>query len=991
MDVADFLRMVWPDEGVYALATPFTPDGQSKTLYTHKVFDSVAAAVAAVNQLKTYKDVFFCIHSLAEARVWNPKKVDPKTKQLGAYEVRVQSNMLKARALFFDLDVGPGDHKYPSQLHALTGLKDFVAATQLPRPLIASSGGGLHVYWPLVESLPSADWRVLATKLKTLAQHHALLADPMRTTDTSSVLRVPGTFNRKDPTNPRPVRLLYDRAEPTPVEDMSRRLDAALIRAGKPTAVDPLERRQIRPFEDMLGSNIQTNSGPPVGFPALVSACKQLRYVVAAKGAVSEPLWYAMLGLVRYCDKGDAAAHYISKGHPDYDFDDTEQKLHQLETKMVGPTTCAKIESVNPGGCEGCPREGVVKSPLSAARQTEQAPAPVMAPPLGLPDAVEVAIPPPPPPYMRLSGGAIGVEMGIKDDPDKRETVTILPYDFHPLRRLTDIGRGVETHAWNVNLPRVGYTQIALDADAMYDVRKLASVLANKGIFPQGDSINLLRSYMVAYINTLQSATDAEILQTNLGWTDDYNAFVMPEKVIHHDGTVKPTNLSLAATRATAAIHKRGTLEEQVRLLKFFAHPDYAANQFAVCAALGAPLFFATGHHGVVVNMSGPPGASKSTTLYTGASLWGDPLGFCINGTTRGATHNARDNRMAITANLPQMVDEITRMQPRDAADLAMGVTQSEGRLRLDASGIERRQVNSNKSTIMLCTANTSLYTVLSVERADSTAESMRVFEMQFDLNGVHTKAQADAYLVGLRENYGHLGELFISHVVKNRAKVVDRVRAIMKAVDQAASIQAGERFWSAAAATALAACEIANELGLLYYKPKVIWEWLLKTQLPAMRNTLQEQYTPPIGVLAEYMELVNGNMLVLQRGAMRNHENIPNVIRQPQNGQLLARLEIDSGQMWIMKKSFRDYCARYGHNFTRILDQLAATGVVVKKHDRKVLGAGTEYAKGQSWCFTINMHHKDVVGEQMVLKKPSGKVLPFETVTGVVNEGVTA
>lgn len=980
MDVADFLRMVWPDEGFYALATPFTPDGQSKPLYAHKVFDSVAAATAAANKLKHYKDVYFCIHSLAQPRVWNPKKVDKKTGELGAFEVRVQSNMLKARALFFDLDVGADDAaKYPSQMEALTGLKAFVADAQLPCPLVASSGGGLHVYWPLVESVKSDDWRELATKLKALALQHKLLADPMRTTDTASVLRVPGSFNRKDPANPRPVQLLFDRAAPTPVDEMLRHLDGALIRAGRPTTVDPLERRQIRPFDDMLGSNIQTQSGPPVGFPALVAACKQVRHVVAAKGVVSEPLWYAMLGLVRYCDKGEAAAHYISKGHPDYDFDGTEQKLHQLETKMVGPTTCAKIESVNPGGCDGCPRKDVVKSPLSAARQTEQAPAPVIPAPVGLPEVVEVAIPPPPAPYMRLKSGAIAIEMGSKDDPERRETEVILHYDFHPLRRMTDIGRGIEVHAWHANLPRVGYTQILIEADAMYDTRKLSSILANNGIFPHGDSINLLRSYMVAYINTLQSTTDAEQMQTNLGWTDNYSAFVLPTKIIQHDGKVKPVNLSLAATRATAAIHKAGTLEAQADLLKFFNHPDYAANQFAICAALGAPIFFATGHHGVVVNMSGPPGASKSTTLYTGASLWGDPLSYCINGTTRGATHNARDNRMAITANLPQMVDEITRMQPRDAADLAMGVTQSEGRLRLDTAGVERRQINSNKSTIMLCTANTSLYTILSAERADSTAESMRVFEIQFDLGSVHTKAQADAYLVALRENYGHLGELFISHVVRNRAQVVDRVRTIMHTFDQAANIQAGERFWSAAAATALAACEIANELGLLQYKPKVIWNWLIDKQLPAMRNTLVEQYTPPIGVLAEYMELVNGNMLVLQRGAMRNHENIPNVIRQPQNGQLLARLEMDSGQMWILKKSFRDYCVRYGHSYSRIIEQLAGTGVITKKHERKVLGAGTDYAKGQSWCITVNMNHPDVMGEQLVPKKLVGKVIPFD------------
>ena len=95
------------------------------------------------------------------------------------------------------------------------------------------------------------------------------------------------------------MRLLFDRAIPTPVDEMLRHLDAALIRAGRSTIADPLERRQIRPFDDLLGSNIQVKPGPPVGFPALVSACRQLRHVVAVKGNVSEPLWYAMLGLVR--------------------------------------------------------------------------------------------------------------------------------------------------------------------------------------------------------------------------------------------------------------------------------------------------------------------------------------------------------------------------------------------------------------------------------------------------------------------------------------------------------------------------------------------------------------------------------------------------------------------------------------------------------------------------------------------------------------------
>jgi hypothetical protein len=976
MDAADFLRTVWPAEGYYALAMPFIPDGSTKVTYTHRVFDTVASAAQAVDQLKAHKDIYFCVHSLAEKQVWNPKKWNYKTKAEGAFEVRTHGNMRMGRTLFFDLDVGSTANKYPTQAAAINGLKQFIADTRLPKPFVVSSGGGIHVYWPMTHDLDSnTDWRDLATKLKLLAQHHKLLVDPMRTTDTSSVLRVPGTFNRKDPANPRPVRLLVDNAQQTSNDTMVQLLDDELIRVG--ITITPHLHRP--PADDLLGSNTQLQSGPPVGFPALVAACRQIRIITEVKGNVSEPFWYAAIGLVRYCEEGNRAVHYISSGHPDYDRDSTEQKLFQLESKAVGPTTCEKLESVNPGGCDGCNRKGTIKSPLSAARQTEQAPAPLVHVFPAVPDAPLVELPPPPAPFLRLKSGSIGIELGSKKDPDARTTVVILPYDFHPVRRMTDLDRGVETHIWRANLPRVGYVDLTVDADALYDTKKLSTTLANKGIFPSGEeSVKLLRLYMVAYINTLQAATDAEMLHTSLGWNDDYTTFVLPDKTLHNDGSVTASNLSHGAERSTAAVSKAGTLERQIELLRFFSSPEYAPNQFSICAALGAPIFHATGHHGVVLNMSGKPGASKSTTLYTGASLWGDPIRYCINGTNSGATSRARDNRMMVTANLPQMVDEITRMNPRDAADMAMGVTQAEGRLRLDMSGVERKSAGHNKSTIMLSTANTSLYSILSAERADSTAESMRVFEIQFTLTRMHKKSEADDYVSELRHNFGHIGEVFMSYVVQHYDEVSERVRTIMRAIDTSADIQAGERFWSAAAAASLTACEIARKLGLLSYNPAVIWHWLTTKQIPSMRGVIDEHYTSSINVLMSYLESVNANMLVLRRGAIRNHDNISNVVRSPEHGQLIARYEQDLGLMWVLKKVFKDYCMRGGHNYTRIMEELNSQKVIVNKNDRKVLGGGTELAKGQAWCFTVDMLHPEVSGNISPIKRPEADVLPI-------------
>lgn len=75
---------------------------------------------------------------------------------------------------------------------------------------------------------------------------------------------------------------------------------------------------------------------------------------------------------------------------------------------------------------------------------------------------------------------------------------------------------------------------------------------------------------------------------------------------------------------------------------------------------------------------------------------------------------------------------------------------------------------------------------------------------------------------------------------------------------------------------------------------------------------------------------------------------------------------------MWVLKKGFKDYCVRTGANFLKILDELAlpivdetgkSSRILASKHVRKVLGAGTEFAKAQSWCFAINMDHPEVTG----------------------------
>ena len=135
MTPGKFLRVVWGDRGLYCIAHPYKlPDG--KVTYYHKVFDTISEAVTYCLEQKHVRDTYFAVLTLREREVWNPKKFNHKTGEEGAYEVRPQHNMLAAKTLFWDLDVGSEAGKYPTQRDALIDLARFVSETKLPLPMV---------------------------------------------------------------------------------------------------------------------------------------------------------------------------------------------------------------------------------------------------------------------------------------------------------------------------------------------------------------------------------------------------------------------------------------------------------------------------------------------------------------------------------------------------------------------------------------------------------------------------------------------------------------------------------------------------------------------------------------------------------------------------------------------------------------------------------------------------------------------------------------
>jgi hypothetical protein len=137
--------------------------------------------------------------------------------KFGPLNNRTHENVAYVRALWMDIDCGPTkavpDEKgiikgYVDQLTGLNEFGKFCKNVGLPKPILVSSGYGIHAYWLLEETVSRLEWEPLANRLRELCVEQGLIVDPS-VFEASRVLRVPGTYNFKQE-EPLEVRVLNE-------------------------------------------------------------------------------------------------------------------------------------------------------------------------------------------------------------------------------------------------------------------------------------------------------------------------------------------------------------------------------------------------------------------------------------------------------------------------------------------------------------------------------------------------------------------------------------------------------------------------------------------------------------------------------------------------------------------------------------------------------------------------------------------------------------
>ncbi len=165
------------------------------------------------------------------------------TDEQGKTRYRTGDNAGWAKAYWLDIDVGAtkvAEGKgYATGKEAVNSLKEFCDATGLPTPMLVSSGGGLHAYWPLEVTITKEQWKPIADKLKALTHSLELLADDSRTSDIASILRPISTHNWKPEHNGKEVTLKYTAAQ-IAFELFSQIIDSAHFKYCAAVKIKPL-------------------------------------------------------------------------------------------------------------------------------------------------------------------------------------------------------------------------------------------------------------------------------------------------------------------------------------------------------------------------------------------------------------------------------------------------------------------------------------------------------------------------------------------------------------------------------------------------------------------------------------------------------------------------------------------------------------------------------------------------------------------------------
>ena len=930
MNAYKFLSSVLPDAGVFCL-TKIKNKKVSQSFYP-----SVQDLTDAVDGVSDGSDLYFGCAAY---------KDDTS---------RTKDNVSVVKAFWLDLDAGRGK-PYKSYTDAVAALGQFCADIGLPKPTAVTSGNGVHAYWILDEAITRAEWEPVAEHFKLITEAKNLHADPSRTADIASILRIPGTFNYKNPQDPKLVVTLFE-AVPMSFAAFKEILTGTGIEA------KPLKLKVKRELDDVTKSLMQNNQA---SFKTIVEktlegkGCGQINYILQNRSTLEEPMWRAGLSLGQCCNDRTTAIHFISKGHPGYSFDDTEHKAD--ETK--GPYTCETFKKLNPSACEGCPHK--ITSPIQLGAfiavteptgdQLEfEVEVPVFDPlhPEAEPilQVQHVNVPKLPSPYFRgQHGGIYKTGTGSDGEPDDK---VVYEHDLYVTKRLTDPELG-ELIALELHLPMDGKVEFEMPLTSLStDAAK--TTLASKGVAAIDKEMKEIIVYISKVVKDLQAKYRADKSRQQFGWCDENTKFVVGHNEFHAQG--KNYNPSSAATKDfIEAIAPTGDFLLWQDAFNMYSRDDMPHMAFAAFTGFGSPLMTYTGQEGALINLvSNGSGSGKTTALKAACSVWGKPEAIM---TFQHDTVNARIMRMGIFNSLGSYMDEITNISPDDASNLVYTATMGRGKDRMKANENALRTNTTRWNGITLTTSNAWLGDKISQTKATSDGENMRMLEIfvpELIISG------ADVVFERFDSHFGMAGEIYAQWLVGNTNRVSKMITDMREKIKKDAKTTPKERFHVSIIACNIVGGLIAKELGIHTINVDAVYRWAISF-LVNNRVNIQQQLMDKGSIIGEFLNTNFRNILKLDDNIDPNkempHFETPNKIS--------ARWAPDTKKLYISKRELKDFCIPKQIGVQEFIRQMAEKGEYLGEAKKRMLaGTGIQASAVDVYIFACHADTIDAMKE---------------------------
>lgn len=735
-----------------------------------------------------------------------------------------------AKALFCDVDIKNDDAHYHDIPSALKALQEFCGAAKIPLPTwVVATGGGLHLWWALTESLAADRWRPLAVRFKNCMASNKFLADLGCTQDMARLMRVPTTHNMKIPETPRRIEAArcselidalvleqafagYDGQLPT--RPSRANIDAKVAEAAKILGIgfeNPIAKPDFDPAGNApLGEGVQLGN-KPVNFHTAVSRCLVLQHVLATGGAgLSEEAWKNTLHCATFAaDDGMKYAHEMSKGHASYSPAVTEQKYSDrvmAKNSGIGPITCRTFEKSELGQhCALCPYRGMVASPVQFGRDNFHL----------LSSRPEWDLSP--------DGKALKNVVDANGNVSWQERFYGYRFLSHSLVNTED----GELHlALDIEL-RGRTTQHKVNVKNMADLRSFKRSASPFMSGPDAILTDLL-GYSEGWVQELRNSVRHVEDFGRLGWIDrgTTKGLCIGDVTLWETGAVEPLTphglLSQYGTRGRV-----NAIEDALRLV-LQGPPQLWVP---IAAAYAGPVCELTQQQGAVVSMLGLTGAGKSSAIKTGAAVWGHPTkSICV----MTDTANSAIKRLGSACHLPVFWDEAAvTADAAGFANLVFQIVTGRGKARLNSSA-EMLPVDGF-CTVFVVGTNDRLRERIAGLSQMSEAGIARLLEI-----ACPQITRVDGYkfsrvFASLEGNYGHLGRAWGSYLVGHRPEVQKTLIKVTDFLGQRIADPNGERRFQLVSAAQL-------YTGLVYFKQMTA----LPVDLPAFANMLETSITSP-------------------------------------------------------------------------------------------------------------------------------------------------